>query len=121
MGSNVLHNSILPLTLLRERARKDLVEELDKMRGSKALVMDRSLSGPLGLIAEKQLIKDHGVEKTYHLRCYPAAALFHSPPSTSPGGKRGSCFDGFHLAVMGDSPLSSAHKSSPSPECDVRR
>lgn len=69
MGSMVLQNTILPLSLLRDRARKDLVEELDKMRGSKALVMDRSLSGPLGLIAEKQLIKDHGVEKTYHLRC----------------------------------------------------
>jgi len=95
MGSNVLHNSILPLTLLRERARKDLVEELDKMRGSKALVMDRSLSGPLGLIAEKQLIKDHGVEKTYHLRCYPAAALFHPPPSTLPGEKEAVALMGF--------------------------
>jgi hypothetical protein len=33
--------------------------------------MDKALSGPLGLIAEKQLIKDHGVEKTYHLRNEP--------------------------------------------------
>jgi hypothetical protein len=41
------------------------------MRGNKALVMDKALSGPLGLIAEKQLIKDHGVEKTYHLRNEP--------------------------------------------------
>ena len=28
-------------------------------------------SGPLGLVAEKQLLKEHGVEKTYHLRSEP--------------------------------------------------
>lgn len=71
MERNVLQNSIVSVTELRDRARRDLIENLDKMRGNKALVMDKALSGPLGLIAEKQLIKDHGVEKTYHLRSEP--------------------------------------------------
>jgi hypothetical protein len=44
---------------------------IDKVRGPKALVLDPSLSGPLGLVAEKQLLKEHGVEKTYHLKSSP--------------------------------------------------
>lgn len=35
--------------------------------GDKGLVLDPKLSGPLGLIAEVALLKDHGVEKIYHL------------------------------------------------------
>jgi hypothetical protein len=71
MSAPVFQNSIISTTDLRDRARRELIENLDKMRGNKALVMDKALSGPLGLIAEKQLIKDHGVEKTYHLRNEP--------------------------------------------------
>jgi hypothetical protein len=35
--------------------------------GGKGLVLDPKLSGPLGLIAEVSLLKEHGVEKIYHL------------------------------------------------------
>ena len=56
---------------LKERTRRSLTENIDRMRGPKALVIDPTLSGPLGLIAEKQLLKDHGVEKTYHLKNEP--------------------------------------------------
>ena len=42
---------------LRERSRRELCECLDMMPGPKALVLDPSLSGPLGLVAEKQLLK----------------------------------------------------------------
>jgi hypothetical protein len=58
-------------TVLREQSRRELTECIDRVRGPKALVLDPSLSGPLGLIAEKQLLKDHGIEKTYHLRSEP--------------------------------------------------
>ena len=56
---------------LRDQSRRELAECIDKVRGAKALVLDPSLSGPLGLVAEKQLLKEHGVEKTYHLRAEP--------------------------------------------------
>jgi hypothetical protein len=56
---------------LRERSRRELTQCIDTVQGAKALVLDPSLSGPLGLVAEKQLLKEHGVEKTYHLRCEP--------------------------------------------------
>lgn len=35
--------------------------------GGHALVLDPSLSGPLGLVAEVKEFKEHGVEKIYHL------------------------------------------------------
>ncbi|RKP19930.1 Sec1-like protein [Rozella allomycis CSF55] len=35
--------------------------------GKKALVLDSSLSGPLSLIAEFSLLKEHGIEKIYHI------------------------------------------------------
>jgi len=31
-------------------------------------VLDPKLSGPLGLIAEVNVLKEHGVEKIYHLQ-----------------------------------------------------
>eukprot|EP00288_Rhodomonas_lens_P014363 CAMPEP_0177694878 /NCGR_PEP_ID=MMETSP0484_2-20121128/3164_1 /TAXON_ID=354590 /ORGANISM="Rhodomonas lens, Strain RHODO" /LENGTH=604 /DNA_ID=CAMNT_0019205777 /DNA_START=155 /DNA_END=1965 /DNA_ORIENTATION=+ len=71
MSAVGLENAAVNLTALRDRARIALTECIDKMRGPKALVLDPSLSGPLGLVAEKQLLKEHGVEKTYHLRHDP--------------------------------------------------
>eukprot|EP00960_Hanusia_phi_P052785 761656-Hanusia_phi.AAC.1 len=64
-------NSVVDLVTLRDQSRSELAECINKMKGPKALVLDPSLSGPLGLIAEKQLLKEHGVEKTYHLRTEP--------------------------------------------------
>ena len=71
MSSVSLENAAVNLVALRDRARTALTECVDRMRGPKALVLDPTLSGPLGLIAEKQLLKEHGVEKTYHLRHDP--------------------------------------------------
>ena len=62
---------LIRMQALKDRTRKALTDNIDRMRGPKALVIDPTLSGPLGLIAEKQLLKDHGVEKTYHLRSEP--------------------------------------------------
>ncbi|KAJ3295464.1 hypothetical protein HK104_002652 [Borealophlyctis nickersoniae] len=54
-------------TPLREHARKELIDLLDSVRGKKGLVIDPFLSGPLSLVAEFSLLKEHGVEKIYHL------------------------------------------------------
>eukprot|EP00457_Paulinella_chromatophora_P003917 gb/GEZN01003926.1/.p1 GENE.gb/GEZN01003926.1/~~gb/GEZN01003926.1/.p1 ORF type:complete len:658 (+),score=83.54 gb/GEZN01003926.1/:41-2014(+) len=52
---------------LREHARKSLTKILRSMEGEKALVFDRSISGPLGLVAEFDLLKQNGVTAIHHL------------------------------------------------------
>ncbi|CAG8459081.1 4227_t:CDS:10, partial [Scutellospora calospora] len=85
-------NSSLNVTNLRELARKDLknvldsvwnllskslmlkccsVKERKSVRGKKCLVLDPNISGPLSLIAEFSLLRDHGVEKMHYLQPGP--------------------------------------------------
>ncbi|CAG8441010.1 3150_t:CDS:10 [Dentiscutata heterogama] len=64
-------NSSLNVTTLRELARKDLKDVLDSVRGKKCLILDPNISGPLSLIAEFSLLKDHGVEKVHYLQQGP--------------------------------------------------
>ncbi|KAJ3151368.1 hypothetical protein HDU89_002207 [Geranomyces variabilis] len=52
---------------IKAHARKELIDLLDSVRGRKGVVLDPGLSGPLSLIAEFSLLKEHGVEKIYHL------------------------------------------------------
>ncbi|RXM90788.1 Vacuolar protein sorting-associated protein 33A [Acipenser ruthenus] len=63
------------LNILREAARKELREFLDKCAGSKAIVWDEYLTGPFGLIAQYSLLKEHEVEKMFTLKAgrLPAA------------------------------------------------
>lgn len=54
------------------QARTELLSALSSVapretRGGLALVLDPSLSGPLGLVAEVREFREHGVEKIYHL------------------------------------------------------
>uniref|UniRef100_A0A7N6A8T7 Vacuolar protein sorting-associated protein 33A n=1 Tax=Anabas testudineus TaxID=64144 RepID=A0A7N6A8T7_ANATE len=56
------------LNILREAARKELREFLDKCAGSKAIVWDEYLTGPFGLIAQYSLLKEHEVEKMFTLK-----------------------------------------------------
>ncbi|KAF9360746.1 hypothetical protein BGX34_007526 [Mortierella sp. NVP85] len=63
-----LGHTVLNIDSLRDLARKELVNVLDSVQGKKALVLDPNLSSPLSLIAEFALLKDHGVEKIYHLQ-----------------------------------------------------
>ncbi|XP_067293697.1 vacuolar protein sorting-associated protein 33A [Pseudorasbora parva] len=65
------------LNILREAARKDLREFLDKCSGSKAIVWDEYLTGPFGLIAQYSLLKEHEVEKMFTLKGgrIPSAAV----------------------------------------------
>ncbi|KAL1923818.1 uncharacterized protein VTP21DRAFT_8798 [Calcarisporiella thermophila] len=71
MTTSHLSNTTLDVQYLRELARKQLTDVLDSVRGKKALVLDPSLSGPLSLIAEFSYLKEHGVEKIYHLQPGP--------------------------------------------------
>ncbi|EGF80675.1 hypothetical protein BATDEDRAFT_24481 [Batrachochytrium dendrobatidis JAM81] len=56
---------------LREVSRRELIQVLDSVRGKKALVIDPSVSGPLSLVAEFAVLKEHGVEKIFHLASAP--------------------------------------------------
>src|SRR5205809_82206 len=52
---------------IKSAALKDLLDVVDSVRGKKALVLDPSLTGPLGLVIKFSLLKDHGIDKVYHL------------------------------------------------------
>ncbi|KAH6569528.1 hypothetical protein BASA60_008178 [Batrachochytrium salamandrivorans] len=56
---------------LREVSRKELIQVLDSVRGKKALIIDPSVSGPLSLVAEFAVLKEHGVDKIFHLTASP--------------------------------------------------
>jgi len=62
-----LIETAVSLDALREYARKELVDLLNEMRGGKVLVIDPQFAGPLGLVTEIQLLKDHAVEQLYYL------------------------------------------------------
>ncbi|KAF9486502.1 Sec1-like protein [Pholiota conissans] len=64
-------DSALDVNILREIAKKDLVDALNSVNGAKTLVLDASLAGPLGLVTEVSLLKHHGVDKMFWLESGP--------------------------------------------------
>ena len=50
-------DSPLDINILKEVAKKDLVDALNSVNGAKTLVLDASLAGPLGLVTEVSLLK----------------------------------------------------------------
>jgi hypothetical protein len=52
-----LEDAPLNFTALREAARDLLLAALDSVAGSKILVLDRKIIGPLGIIAPVALLK----------------------------------------------------------------
>eukprot|EP00245_Coleochaete_scutata_P001569 TRINITY_DN11946_c0_g1_i1.p1 TRINITY_DN11946_c0_g1~~TRINITY_DN11946_c0_g1_i1.p1 ORF type:complete len:607 (+),score=112.22 TRINITY_DN11946_c0_g1_i1:84-1904(+) len=62
-----LDNATIDLNALRDHARKELVAALESLDGKKVFILDPKLSGPLALIAQTSLLKEHGVENLYHL------------------------------------------------------
>ena len=46
---------------MREVARLEFLTLLDQLNGTKALVWDQALTGPMGLIAEYSILKEHEV------------------------------------------------------------
>ncbi|QRV94848.1 vacuolar protein sorting-associated protein 33A [Ceratobasidium sp. AG-Ba] len=57
--------------VLKELAKKGLVDALNSVSGAKTLVLDPTLAGPLGLVAEVSLMKQHGVDKMFWLEHGP--------------------------------------------------
>jgi len=55
------------LAQMREGIRRQLLRCLDKCPGSKAIIWDDKLTGPVGLIAEYSLLKEHDVGKMFPL------------------------------------------------------
>jgi hypothetical protein len=58
---------------IKANALKDLLDVVDSVRGKKALVLDPSLTGPLGLVVKFSLLRDHGIDKVFHLEPSPLA------------------------------------------------
>jgi hypothetical protein len=70
-----LEGSLLPLVALREQAQRALINLLDRRPGRKVLVLDPKLSGPLALVCNIAVLKEHGVEKLFHLEKGNASLL----------------------------------------------
>jgi len=63
--------SSLDVSLLKEIAKKELVNALNAVNGAKTLALDTTLAGPLGLVTEVALLKQHGVDKMFWLEPGP--------------------------------------------------
>lgn len=70
-GTSSPTDSALDVNILKEIAKKDLVDALNSVSGAKTLVLDASLAGPLGLVTEVSLLKHHGVDKMFWLESGP--------------------------------------------------
>jgi len=60
---------------MREVARLEFLTLLDHLNGTKALVWDQALTGPMGLIAEYSILKEHEVMKMFPLSSGPLPAI----------------------------------------------
>eukprot|EP01095_Lingulamoeba_sp_RSL-Kostka_P003505 TRINITY_DN1447_c1_g1_i1.p1 TRINITY_DN1447_c1_g1~~TRINITY_DN1447_c1_g1_i1.p1 ORF type:complete len:624 (+),score=182.50 TRINITY_DN1447_c1_g1_i1:123-1994(+) len=65
--SENLSNAAFGLQIFKEYARNELISVLNGVSGQKGLVLDPSLSGPLGLVADIQLLLNNGVAKIHYL------------------------------------------------------
>ncbi|XP_065079001.1 vacuolar protein sorting-associated protein 33A [Ochlerotatus camptorhynchus] len=61
--------------LLQESAIRELVEILDRCEGTKAILWDESLGGPVGLVARYTFLEEHNVTKMYALSAEPMADI----------------------------------------------
>ncbi|XP_015592749.1 vacuolar protein sorting-associated protein 33A [Cephus cinctus] len=67
MSSAHLSSGRLNIGLVQEQARKQLLCLLEKCDGTKAIIWDQSLAGPIGLVAKYSLLQEHDVVKMYPL------------------------------------------------------
>lgn len=65
-----LDNAPLNLSSLRDQSRKEIINILKNIRGSKCLVVDPKLGGSLSLIVQTSVLKEHGAE-VRHLNADP--------------------------------------------------
>ncbi|KAL8784199.1 MAG: hypothetical protein Q9213_004091 [Squamulea squamosa] len=52
---------------IKDKARKDLLDLLEGVRGKKNLVLEQSLAGPIGLFVKFSTLQDYGVDKVFFL------------------------------------------------------
>ncbi|SPO25351.1 probable vacuolar sorting protein (hbrA) [Ustilago trichophora] len=71
----------LDTRILTDLARRGLMSTLDTIKEAKTLMLDPSLAGPLGLVADVSSLKQHGVEKMFWLE--PASTAFVSKNDTA--------------------------------------
>ena len=68
--------SDVDLNSIKQTALKELLDVIDSVRGKKALVLDPTLTGPLGLIVKFSLLRDHGIDRVYHLEPAPLTVSY---------------------------------------------
>ncbi|RXW24090.1 hypothetical protein EST38_g1761 [Candolleomyces aberdarensis] len=68
------HEPPLDINVLKEVAKRDLVNALNAVNGAKTLVLEAALAGPLGLVTEVSLLKQHGVDKMFWLEPGPLSS-----------------------------------------------
>lgn len=67
-----LQGGKVDISLVQVSARNSLIDLLEtKCPGSKAIVWDNSLAGPIGLVAQYSVLREHAVVKMFPLRSIP--------------------------------------------------
>ncbi|XP_003701819.1 vacuolar protein sorting-associated protein 33A [Megachile rotundata] len=67
MSSAHLSTGRLNIGIIQEQARKQLLCLLEKCDGTKVIIWDQSLGGPIGLVAKYNLLEEHDVVGIYQL------------------------------------------------------
>jgi hypothetical protein len=52
---------------ISDKARRDLLQLLETVRGKKNLVIEKSLAGPLGLYVKFSTLQEYGVDRVFFL------------------------------------------------------
>ncbi|XP_018568521.1 vacuolar protein sorting-associated protein 33A [Anoplophora glabripennis] len=63
-----LQGGKVDISLIQTSARNNLINLLEKCPGKKAIVWDNNLAGPVGLVAQYTILREHMVMKMYPLR-----------------------------------------------------
>ncbi|XP_060534432.1 vacuolar protein sorting-associated protein 33A [Cylas formicarius] len=66
--SSHLQGGRVDISLIQTQARNNLINLLEKCRGSKAIVWDNALAGPMGSIAQYSFLREYSVKKMFPLR-----------------------------------------------------
>lgn len=66
-----LQGGKVDISLIQIAARNNLITLLERCPGPKAIVWDNSLAGPVGLVAQYAVLREHAVVKMYPLRAVP--------------------------------------------------
>ena len=63
---------------IREVSRQEFLDLLDQLTGTKVLVWDQALTGPMGLVAEYSILKEHEVLLSKNHRDPTSLIIFRS-------------------------------------------